>query len=91
MHNSVVYATHISNEEVSGSDNLITKTNTKNKVIGFIYNVKITQALQQKIMPNTHRRRRRDSTVELSRVGVGNLAVCIVLNKTLRMHYEYKI
>ena len=35
------------------------------------------------VMPNTHRRRRRDSTVELSRVGVASAsAVCI----GLKMH-----
>jgi len=29
--------------------------------------------MTRRLMPNTHRRRRRDSTVELSRVGVGGV------------------
>ena len=37
----------------------------------------LTSRIRPTLMPNTHRRRRRDSTVELSRVGVASAsAVC---------------
>jgi len=42
-------------------------------------------AILLQLMPNTHRRRRRDSTVELSRFGVASAsAVCIGLNNTFQ-------